>query len=60
MTAVDLFIEVVIVIVIEIEKGRVAEWLGRGLQNLVQRFESARDLKVNHKPPQSGGFFVLK
>ena len=24
--------------------GRVAEWLGRGLQNLVQRFESARDL----------------
>lgn len=25
-------------------KGRVAEWLGRGLQNLVQRFKSARDL----------------
>ena len=25
-------------------KGRVAEWLGRGLQNLVQRFESASDL----------------
>ena len=25
--------------------GLVAEWLGRGLQNLVQRFESARDLK---------------
>ncbi len=25
--------------------GRVAEWLGRGLQNLVQRFESALDLK---------------
>ncbi len=24
--------------------GRVAEWLGRGLQNLVQRFESALDL----------------
>jgi hypothetical protein len=23
----------------------VAEWLGRGLQNLVQRFESALDLK---------------
>ena len=23
-----------------------AEWLGRGLQNLVQRFESAFDLKV--------------
>ena len=26
-------------------KGRVAEWLGRGLQNLVLRFKSARDLK---------------
>ena len=25
-------------------KDRVAEWLGRGLQNLVQRFESASDL----------------
>jgi hypothetical protein len=23
----------------------VAEWLGKGLQNLVQRFESARDLR---------------
>ncbi len=28
------------------QKGRVAEWLGRGLQNLVLRFKSARDL--NH------------
>ena len=26
-------------------KGSVAEWLGRGLQNLVQRFESARNLR---------------
>lgn len=25
-------------------KGLVAEWLGRALQKLVQRFESARDL----------------
>ncbi len=25
-----------------------AEWLGKGLQNLVQRFESARDLKAQH------------
>ena len=25
--------------------GLMAEWLGRGLQNLVQRFESASDLK---------------
>ena len=28
------------------QKGRVAEWLGRGLQNLVRRFESVRDLKL--------------
>jgi hypothetical protein len=27
-----------------LRKGRVAEWLGRGLQNLIQRFESALDL----------------
>ena len=27
-----------------LKKGRVAERLGRGLQNLVQRFKSARDL----------------
>lgn len=26
------------------QNGSVAEWLGRGLQNLVQRFESARNL----------------
>ncbi len=29
------------------QKGRVAEWLGRGLQNLVQRFKSARDLEFS-------------
>ena len=28
--------------------GRVAERLGRGLQNLLQRFESARDLIKTH------------
>jgi hypothetical protein len=40
-------------------KGPVAEWLGRGLQNLLQRFESARDLKgLLPKKPPSGGFFV--
>jgi hypothetical protein len=35
--------------------GRVAEWLGRGLQNLVQRFESARDLNQlqRAKPAQT-------
>ena len=27
-----------------ITKGRVAEWLGWALQNLLQRFESGRDL----------------
>ena len=26
------------------QKGPVAEWLGRALQKLLQRFESARDL----------------
>ena len=26
-------------------KGPVAEWLGKALQKLLQRFESARDLK---------------
>jgi hypothetical protein len=32
------------------EQGLVAERLGRGLQNLVQRFESVRDLQL--KTPQ--------
>ena len=32
------------------KKGPVAEWLGRALQKLVQRFESARDLKKTLKP----------
>ena len=35
--------------------GFVAEWLGRGLQNLLQRFESARNLR---KPSHPEGFFV--
>ena len=30
-------------------KGRMAEWLGRGLQNLLQRFESASDLVFKDK-----------
>lgn len=29
-----------------IKYGSVAEWLGSGLQNHLQRFDSARDLKV--------------
>ena len=32
--------------------GDVAEWLGRGLQNLVQRFDSARRLQL-HSPAQT-------
>jgi hypothetical protein len=38
------------------QDGFVAEWLGRGLQNLLQRFESARNLR---KPVLlRAGFFV--
>ncbi|MFM2428552.1 MAG: hypothetical protein RL012_436 [Bacteroidota bacterium] len=29
---------------IDVHEGRVAEWLGRGLQNLPRWFESTRDL----------------
>ena len=31
-------------------KGAVAEWLGNGLQNHVQRFESARHLETKDTP----------
>ncbi len=31
------------------KKGRVAEWLGKALQKLLQRFESAPDLKAKEK-----------
>ena len=34
--------------------GSVAEWLGRALQKLLQRFESARDLQQS---PGNGGFY---
>ncbi len=43
-----------IIFAIRLTQGPVAERLGRGLQNLVQRFESARDL--NEKPRNSGVF----
>ncbi len=51
----------IIYICIPIQIGRVAEWLGRGLQNLVQRFESARDLQNCIPDGQflSSGFFIL-
>ena len=32
--------------------GRFAEWLGAGLQNQLQRFESATDLYLNIKPAE--------
>lgn len=32
------------------EIGRLAEWLGNGLQNRVRRFESATDLKIKMQP----------
>ncbi len=39
--------------------GLVAEWLGRGLQNLVQRFESARDLQKEERSLPGVFFFFL-
>ncbi len=38
-----------------VEIGQVAEWLGRGLQNLLQRFESALDLNTAFKPHSRKG-----
>jgi hypothetical protein len=35
-------------------QGAVAEWLGRGLQSLVQRFESARRLFAGKSGPLRG------
>ncbi len=39
--------------------GAVAEWLGRGLQNLVQRFESAQRLNLL-KATSKGLLFAFK
>lgn len=39
-------------------KGSVAEWLGRALQKLVQRFESARYLPSTLNPTQSWIIFL--
>ena len=36
-----------------------AEWLGRGLQNLVQRFESASDLKSSKTTDANQSFFCF-
>ena len=38
------------------KEGRMAEWLGTGLQNLLQRFESASDLN-SRKVPRIAGYF---
>ena len=37
--------EKTVIFVVPKKNGPMAEWLGRGLQNLVQRFESASDLR---------------
>ena len=37
-----------------------AEWLGRGLQNLLQRFESASDLEVYNIKLQHHGRYTFK
>ena len=42
-------------LVLHLINGSVAEWLGRGLQNLLQRFESARYLTTIAHPTM--GYF---
>jgi hypothetical protein len=39
------------------QAGNVTERLGRGLQNLLRRFESARYLKTPSKPAAYWGFY---
>ena len=39
--------------------GLLAEWLGKGLQNLVRRFESARDLQKKSHSDLSGWLFSV-
>ena len=50
-----------ILLYLQSKYGRVAEWLGSGLQNRVRRFESARDLNYSKKPTgiQWVSFWVL-
>ncbi len=44
------------------QKGSVAEWLGKALQKLLQRFESARNLSTNQKSLSSpeGIFHIMR
>ena len=41
------------------KNGPVAEWLGRALQKLVQRFESARDLGKRTGPKKESRFYFM-
>ena len=40
--------------------GSLAEWLGTGLQNRLQRFESARNLQKVHEKLNSMHFFCTR
>ena len=51
----DLLIKTQFIFMFAVEIGQVAEWLGRGLQNLLQRFESALDLNNPEKPHSCKG-----
>ena len=42
------------------ENGFLAEWIGRGLQNLVRRFDSARNLMKPAEFYKSGRFFFAR
>ena len=46
---------------VALQNGRFAEWLGAGLQNQLQRFESATDLhiKTEHSDNKGVRFFDL-
>ena len=39
------------------EHGRLAEWLGAGLQNRLERFDSATDLNTTQTSHLTGGLF---
>jgi hypothetical protein len=49
----------ILITFVRLKKGPVAEWLGRALQKLPQRFESARDLVITLKPALVAGFFLV-
>lgn len=51
----EMLIKTHFIFMFAVEIGQVAEWLGRGLQNLLQRFESALDLREAQKPHSCKG-----